>query len=137
MADEKAAITSVGQEYAAAVSSGDLNKWTATLTDDVVFQPPDHPQVSGRTAVVAWAKESFFDPFKMKLDFTFDEIEIWGTLAFARGRFTLALSPRQSGNAIQASGKFMNIFRRDPSGSWKYARAGFNFDAPLGVGASA
>ncbi len=37
---------------------------------------------------------------------------------------------------MQATGKFMNIFRRDSSGSWKYARAGFSFDAPLAAAAS-
>jgi ketosteroid isomerase-like protein len=131
MADEKSEITKVGQEYAVAASSGDLSRWASTLSDDVVFQPPDHPQVNGRTAVVAWAKAAFFEPFKMQLDFSFDEIEVLGTWAFARGLFTLSLTPRQGGSSTQTAGKFMNIFKRDSSGSWKYSRAGFSFDAPV------
>ncbi len=91
MANEKDEIIKLGQEYAAAVSSGDVGKWAATLSDDIVFQPPDHPQVSGRAAVVAWGKESFFDPFKMRLDFSFEEIEVLGTWAFGR-----AVSPSDS-----------------------------------------
>jgi len=131
MTDEKAEIIRLGQDQAAAVSSGDLAKWTMTLADDIVVQPPDHSEVSGRAAVVAWAKEAYFDPFKMQLDFRFDEIEVLGTWAFGRGRFTVALTPSQVGRAMQeATGKFLNIFRRDSSGSWKYARAGFSFDPP-------
>ncbi|MBI4474813.1 MAG: DUF4440 domain-containing protein [Acidobacteria bacterium] len=134
--NEKNEITKLVQGYAAAVTAGDVQRWAATLSDDIVFQPPDQPQVSGKAAVVAWGKESFFDPFKMRLEFSFDEMELFGSSAFARGRFTLELTPRQAGGATQTTGKFMNIFRRDARGSWKYARAGFSFDAPLTATAS-
>ena len=134
--DEKNEITKLVQEYAAAITAGDVQRWGATLSDDIVFQPPDHAQVSGKVAVLAWGTESFFDPFKMRLDMSFEEIEIFGGSAFARGRFALELTPREAGAAAQTTGKFMNIFRRDASGSWKYARAGFSFDAPLAATAS-
>jgi ketosteroid isomerase-like protein len=136
MADEKTEVVALVQAYAAALTSGSLDAWTATLGDDVVFQPPDQPQVSGRTEVVAWARQSFFDPFKMRLDVSFDEIEVLETFAFVRGRFTLALTPREVGSTVENTGKFMNTFRREPSGSWKYSCVGFNFDAPMAAPAS-
>lgn len=136
MADEKAKIAFLVEEYAAAVTSGDLDAWTATLGDDVVFQPPDQPQVSGRSAVAAWARQSFFDPFEMRLEVSFEQIEVFGTFAFARGRFTLRLTPREVGSTVQNTGKFMNTFRRESSGSWKYSCVGFNFDAPVVAPAS-
>jgi len=81
-------------------------------------------------------KENLFRPFKMRLDFSFDEVEIFASSALAHGRFTLELTPSPGGSATRTNGKFMNLFRRAADGTWKYARAGFSFDAPLSVAAS-
>jgi uncharacterized protein (TIGR02246 family) len=131
MSTESDAIRQVVQEYVNAINSGDLNKWLGTLTDDVVFLPPDHPLASGKNAAGAWVKESFFDPFRMKLDVSFDEIEVLGDTAHAYGRFTLLLSPTGGGSDIEMVGKFINIFRRESDGAWRYARAMFNSDKPV------
>ena len=132
MSTESDAIRQVVQEYLNAINSGDLNKWLGTLTDDVVFLPPDHPLASGKNAAGAWVKESFFDPFRMKLDVSLDEIEVLGDTAHAYGRFTLFLSPTGGGSDIEMVGKFINIFRRESDGAWRYARAMFNSDKPVG-----
>ncbi|MDA2934014.1 DUF4440 domain-containing protein [Acidobacteria bacterium AH-259-D05] len=134
MSDERDAIDKLVQEYAETVSSGDLTSWTKVLAEDVVFQPQDLPQVIGKGAVEAWAKESWFDPFDMNLSFQSEEVEVLGSWAFGRGRFTLGLTPTGGGRSTQANGKFLTIFRREPDGSWKYARTSFSFDAPLEVG---
>ena len=134
MSDEREAINKLVQEYAETVSSGDLTSWTKVLTEDVVFQPPDLPQVSGKSAVAAWAKESWFDPFDMNLSLQFEEVEVLGSWAFGRGRFTLGLTSTGGGSSTEANGKFLNIFRREPDGSWKYAINSYSFDAPLEVG---
>jgi ketosteroid isomerase-like protein len=129
--DEVAAIMSNAEKYKIAANSGNLDMWLETCTQDIVFQPPDHPQVSGKESVAKWAKENFFDPFHMELNFEFEEIEILGTWAFSRGKFTLKLTPAGGGNETASTGKFLNIFRRESYGSWYYARASFSFDAPL------
>lgn len=132
MSTEADAIRQVVQEYLNAINSGDLTKWLGTLTEDVVFLPPDHHLVSGKNATGAWVKESFFDPFRMKLDVSVDEIEVLGDTAHAYGRFTLFLSPTGGGSDMEMVGKFINIFRRESDGAWRYARAMFNSDKPVG-----
>jgi ketosteroid isomerase-like protein len=124
----EAAILKTATAYADAVNAGSLTRWAETLADDVVFQPPDQVQATGKNAVVAWAKESFFDLFKMKLDLQFDEVKLLESWAFALGHFKLATTPIQGGDTTHASGKFLSIFRRQSSGEWKYARASFSFD---------
>lgn len=131
MSAESDAINKVAQEYMSTANSGDLNKWVGTLTDDVVFLPPDQPLVTGKNAVRAWAKETLFDPFRMKLNFSFDEIEVFGSSAFTRGPFTLVLTPTKGGSETKMIGKFVDIFRRESDGSWKFARVIFNSDKPL------
>ena len=132
MSTESDAINAVAQEYISACNSGDLNKWVGTLTDDIVFLPPDQPLVTGKNAVRGWIKENFFDPFRMKLNFSFDEIEVVGSTACTYGRFTLALSPTAGGADTQLVGKFIDIFSRGSDGTWKFARVIFNLDKPAG-----
>ena len=131
MSTESDAIRRIAQEYISGINSGDLTKWLGTLTDDIVFLPPDQPLVSGKNAVCAWVKETFFDPFRMKLDVSFDEIEVLGDTAHAYGRFTLFLSPTGGGSDIEMVGKFINIYRRESDGAWRYTRAMFNSDKPV------
>lgn len=126
MPNDSAAIEAVAQEYADAVGADDLDRWMETLSDDIVFLPPGHPPVSGKDAVRRWAKESFFDPFRMRLDYAFDEVEVAGPWAFVRGRFTLPLNPKDGSEPTEARGNFLDVYRKD-GGAWKYARVCFNF----------
>ena len=130
MSAESDAIKRTSQEYMNAINSGDLNQWLETLTEDVVCLPPDQRMVTGKKAVRPWMKKTFFDPFQMRFHHTFDEIEVLGATAFARGRFTLSLTPRAGGSATKMRGKFIDIFRRQPDGSWKFARIIWNSDKP-------
>src|SRR5262245_56586412 len=118
MSSESDAINRVAQAYGSALNSGDLDKWLNTLTDDVVFLPPDQPLISVKQAVRGWPKENFFPPFKMRLNFSFDEIEVLDTTAVTYGRFTLFLSPTGGGPDTEMVGKFVNIFRRESGGAW-------------------
>ena len=134
MSAETAAINRTAKEYLSAINSGDLNQWLGTLTDDVVYLPPDQPMVTGKKAVRPWVKKTFFDPFKMKLNFSFDELEVLGSSAFGHGRFTLALTPRAGGKNAKIAGKFVDIFRRQSNGAWKFARVIWNSDKPASGG---
>jgi len=128
---ETAAIKKTIQAYADAVNSEDLTSWVNTMAEDVVFQPPNRPQLNGKDAVVNWAKEVFSDTLKRKLDMQIEEVQVLGSWAFAVGRYTSTYTPKQGGSTTEVHGKFINIFRRESTGDWKYARASHNHDAPL------
>jgi len=125
------AIRALGKTYAAAVTAGDLDRWVQTFAEDAIVLPPDQPLVTGRAAIRDWAKQSFFDPFKMQLGFSFAEVVVAGDWAFAHGPYTLGLTPKDGRPAVQGKGKFVNVFRRGPNG-WRYARVMWNSDAPPG-----
>ena len=130
MSAETDAINRTAQEYMSGINSGDLNQWLGTLTDDVVCLPPDQPMVTGKKAVRPWVKKTFFDPFQMKLNFRFNELKVIESSAFGYGRFTLALAPKNGGKSTKLAGKFIDIFRRQSDGSWKFARVIWNYDEP-------
>jgi uncharacterized protein (TIGR02246 family) len=132
MSTDVAGINATLDQYVAAVNAADAEAYGKTLTDDVVFMPPDSPRLSGRQAVVAWVKRDFFEPFTIRFQAAFDEVQVFGSQAFAPGSFSLDLTPKVGGKQIQTTGKFMNVFRKQADSSWKYEKAIFNFDRPLG-----
>ena len=130
MSAESDAIHRTVQEFASAVGAGDLEQWLGTLTDDVVFLPPDQPRIDGKDAVRLWVKENFFDPFRMMLNLRFDDLDVVGPVAYGHGRFTLPLTPKSAGSGTEMTGKFVYLFRRLPDGGWKFARVIWNYDKP-------
>lgn len=134
MSHELDVLADVRDSYVAAANSGDIDRWLATLTDDVVMMPPDAPAVAGREATRTWIAENFFDPFDMDLGVRFDDGEVHGSTAWTRGSFTLALTPRDGGDTMNVNGKFVNVFRQDDDGAWKYATVIWNADAPVEAG---
>ncbi|HUE84726.1 MAG TPA: DUF4440 domain-containing protein [Vicinamibacterales bacterium] len=131
MSTDVGGINATLREYVAAVNAGDAEAYGITLTDDVVFMPPDSPKLIGREAVVTWVTRDFFGPFTIQFRATFDDVHVWGSQALASGAFSLDLTPKAGGTPLRTTGKFMNVFRKQADGSWKYAQAIFNFDKPL------
>jgi ketosteroid isomerase-like protein len=101
-----------------------------TLANGFVFMPPDAPKVSGKNAFTGWAKETFFDPYKMNVQLKPQRVHIVGSQAFAPGSFTLSLTPKAGGATTTGVGKFIHGFKKQKNGSWKYAQVIFNYDKP-------
>lgn len=117
------AINLLLKQHVAAANNGDPEAYAETPSPDVVDMPPDSPAVSGKEAVVAYMKEAFFELYESTFQVQFDDLEPFGNSAVARGSFSLVLKPKAGGEAASMKGKFMNTFRREPDGHWKYTHA--------------
>ena len=101
------------------------------MTDDFIFAIPDAPKFVGKPTALAAAKAGFFDPFTLKIASKFEDVQIFGSQAFAHGSFTLDMIPKAGGGpTIRAPGKFSNFFRKEPDGSWHFALVIFSYDQP-------
>jgi uncharacterized protein (TIGR02246 family) len=128
--DDLAAINRLLDDFVQAVNDGDPNAWADLMTDDFIFSVPNAPRFIGKEAAVAAAKAAFFDPFVLRLASKFEQVQIFGSQAFAHGIFSLGMLPRSGGKMISAPGKFTNFFRRQSTGSWKFTMVIFNYDQP-------
>ena len=124
------AIHEVAADYAESCNTGNLPGFMSTCSADIVFLPRDDEAVSGADAVQRYLKQSFFDPFDVHLSFTFDDLELTGDSASAHGPYELRLTPKSGGETIADRGKFLDVFRRESNGAWKFARVMFNRNAP-------
>jgi len=117
------------QDWLAAVRAKDIPRLAGMVTDDAVFLPPGFPPIRGKQAVEAMY-QSFFPPFRsLEQTVCLEEVQVAGDWAFAWGTEKFALVPQSGGAPIEMQGQGMSILKRQPDGSWKFAR-GINNTLP-------
>jgi ketosteroid isomerase-like protein len=100
----------------------------AFYAPDAVLMPPNHPAVEGRAGIQAFFQGLIDGGFtSIKLETT--TTASGGNLAYGRGRYTLALTP-PGGAPVEDVGKYVVVYRRQPSGAWQAVSDIFNSDRP-------
>jgi uncharacterized protein (TIGR02246 family) len=120
--DDRQAIQRLNEEWISAVGKKDIPSLINRITEDVVFLLPGLPPICGKRAVQAMYADFFPQFSKVEQTSTLEEVEVAGDWAFAWGTERLVLMPKSGGAPIRVQGKGMSIFRRQPDGSWKFAR---------------
>ena len=132
MPSDEDAIRALSDEFVAAANEGNVDRWISLFTDDAVFMVPDMPIMEGKQAIYDGIKAAFFDPFDMTLDNSIVDLDVADGWAYGRLINDFTGTPKDGGNTINANGKMVSKFRKQPDGAWKYASFIFNWDAPLG-----
>lgn len=125
-----AGIERLREQYIGAVRSGDAERWLSTLTDDCVFLPPGEPMICGRDALRPWVTKAYFDAYDIEIDYRNVEVEVAGSWGYVLGTFEQTLTAKAGGRAVRLVGKYLDVVRRQPDGSWKLARMAFSADHP-------
>lgn len=130
-AQDRAAIDSVRNHYAATWRTGNAEQLATLYAPDALVLYPNQPAVAGRAAIATYFK-TFFDEFGQDLfELTSEEIQVAGGWAFDRGSVRWRGIPRAGGDPVEDNGKYLVILQRQPDGSWKVARDMDNSDRPL------
>ncbi len=128
--DDHDAITELVGRYAQATSKSDVQELDDILNEDAILMMPDRPAVVGRTAIVDHQRE-FFKSISARMAAKIEEIEVHETIAYCRGIFAYAISPKYGGEPVKMKGKFINLFKRDELGNWTIWRNIYNTDHPV------
>ncbi len=115
------AINQLPATFAAALNAGDLDGILAGFTDDVVRMPPNEPAIIGKESLRS-RMQANLDQNTYQLDNPPEEVQVSGDWAFARGTYTVTVTPKAGGESIQLEGKYLVVFQKQPDGSWKAAR---------------
>jgi uncharacterized protein (TIGR02246 family) len=124
---DREAIRAVSQQWTERILARDFAGLAALYSEDAVFMPPNEPAVDGRANIQAWM-ESF--PPVTAMDLQIVEIEGRGDLAYVWGSYTLTVA-MPGAEPVEDTGKFIEIRRRAPDGTWPLARDIFNSDIPV------
>jgi uncharacterized protein (TIGR02246 family) len=125
-----AALDGLREKYMAAENAGDAAALAALWDENGVLLPPNAPAAQGSAAIQGFYS-GMFEQNTVEVSSTSDETVAAGEWAFGRGAFSLKITPKAGGDAMQDSGKYVVIIRRQADNSWKVARLIFNSDMPL------
>ena len=99
----------------------------ALYVNDAVLNPPHEPAVKGRTAIKAWLENlppiTAFKPTNVTVDGGSD-------LAYVLGTYTMTIVPPGAPGPVNDFGKYVEVRRKQPDGSWLIAVDIFNSDLP-------
>ncbi len=130
---EAAAVLSVDSAFAAGVRAGDAAAVANAYAEDAVLMPPDMKPIKGRASIQEyWA--GFLKSYTVDAEMGMDEMDGRGDLAYSRGHYHFEVTPKGKGVPRMApvSGKFLEVLRRQPDGSWLYTADMFSANAPPG-----
>jgi uncharacterized protein (TIGR02246 family) len=131
-AEDEAAIRAVDVEWARAASAGDANALTALYAPDATQLPPNEPVVQGEAVKKYNANmtSSFSGPY----DVTTTAVDGRGDLAYVVGTYRATLTPKKAGAKPLPTeeGKYIEVMKKQPDGSWKIAYEMWSSNAPAG-----
>ena len=121
-ADERARaeIDSLGRKWEEAANTAQVERLVEIYAPDAVILPPGGPVIEGSETIRELFRQEF-ERFDTKLAFTTQEIEVAGDMAYRRGRYVWRGTPRLSGQTVETTNKFLEIWKRQPDGSWRIA----------------
>ena len=129
-AADMAAIRATDSAFARAAGAGDAAAVAAMYLADARLMPPNRRPIEGREAIQKfWG--GLLGGYQLRFDVAAEEIEGRGDLAYARGRYTLDGTPKAKDAApLHDEGKFLEVLRRQPDGTWRYAVDMYSSDLP-------
>jgi ketosteroid isomerase-like protein len=124
-----AAITTFNKRYLQSINDGDIATLSSLTVADHIMMSPNRPAIVGKAANDE-ANGRAFQQFRFSEQWTPQETVIDRDLAYQRGTFTTAATPRSGGQTRSTSGKFLRIYRRLPDRSWTMVIDMFNSAPP-------
>jgi uncharacterized protein (TIGR02246 family) len=126
--EDVAAIEASTDGFAETAVAGDWAALAALFTEEAVLMPPNGPVVEGRVVI-----QAFLEPFPPITQFesTIVQIDGRGDLAFVRASYSQGYIDEGTPESIHITGKYVQIWRKQPDGKWLIAAHIFNFDLPL------
>ena len=116
--EDAEAITDVSKARAEAFNQGNALGIALHFTEDAVLMAPGKPATYGKDSVQAYY-QGIFDQYETELESYYEEVEVSGDLAYGRGKAKVKLLPKDGGETLYSTAKYLNILKRQPDGTWK------------------
>ena len=131
-ADERAA-RDADRATLKAAQVKDLERNLSFYTDDASVFPPNAPIATGKEAIRAFLAQGFANAgFAIDWQPTKVEVSRGGDLAYTQGTYELTMNDPK-GKPVTERGKYVNVWKKQPDGTWKMVADIWNSDQPLSV----
>jgi len=122
---DMAAIQRCHDDFSRSMVTKDFETASRTYDENAVLMPPNHPTVRGCKAIKEWM--AGFPPvlqFKIEIE----ESDARADLAYVRGAFSMVFQPEGAPGPIEEIGKYLEVRKKQPDGSWLLIADIFNSD---------
>ena len=119
--DDKAAVLATFETLRQALNAGNAESFVDNVTDDFVLldmAPGGTPPV-GRAAYYERLKGLLSGATLTWDNCLTDEVAVAGDLAFHRYTGVLWMKPKHGGDVKRNNRRYIDVFRREPSGRWR------------------
>lgn len=127
---DPAPINALRDQYMSMYNSGDVSGIGNLYTDDAVVMNNQQPAVSGKQAIQQSA-EALLQQVAVNISITPADTQIVGDLAYEHGTYTMSMTPKAGGAAMQDTGNYVVVLKRGADGSWKLHREIGNSNQPM------
>ena len=122
-------IKELMRDYVETIKDGDMEGWLSLWVPEGKQMAAGAPARMGREAIRE-GNRPLLELFTTVLRIHPDELRILGDHAYTHGNYDYAMTPKEGGEAITGSGKFLTILQKQEDGEWKFAIDCFNDNAP-------
>jgi uncharacterized protein (TIGR02246 family) len=127
-AQVRKAIEDADARIVKAFEAKDDSASASVYAEDAIVLAPNSPMIKGREGIRAFHKAALptLHDFKIKTV----KIEVADSLAYEIGEYIMTIQPPNA-PAIQDTGKYVEVFKLQPNGSWLIVADIFNSNLPL------
>ena len=130
---DETALRKLDDEWSKAIGARDVDKAVSYYSDDAVVMPPNIPTLTGKEPIRTLWKSMLESPsFSGGWTATKVEVARSGDLAYVSGNYEFK-EQDDRGTPIVDKGKYLEVWKKQPDGSWKCVADMFNSDLPAGA----
>lgn len=117
---DRAGIQAADSAFMAGANAGDADAIASVYAGNAMLLPPNSPPQRGQGAIRSFW-DGFLKTYTVKFEIGSDTIEGRGDLAYNVGHYRFTAVPKaRSEPGMADEGKFVEILKKQPDGSWKY-----------------
>ncbi len=135
-ASQRAAFEAATAAFHEALRTNALETFVSFVADDVFFMPPGEPPIRGKISVRNWMTGFLSQYRTTALALANREVIVAGGWAIELGTYEWGLVPIAGGDPIVDRGNYMQVWKEQPDGSWRFAREIYNSSHPPGPAAA-
>lgn len=127
----EAKLRALDAEWSATAARNDLDGTVAFYADGAVLLPPNAPIATDRKSIrESWA--GLLGP-RTSVSWKWSKVEVAesGELAHIYGSYKLAITSSGESGAVNDTGKFLEVWKKQAGGKWKCIVDTYNSDLPL------
>ena len=129
-AADEAAVRKADADWATAGQSKQVDAWVAFYSNDAVVLPPNEQAASDKDSIHKTIGDLLALP-GLTISWKAARVEVAksGDLAYVQGSYDLGMEGAK-GKPVSDHGKYVEVWKKQPDGSWKCALDTWNSDLP-------